>query len=223
MVARLEIKSGDQFGRLTVVREGEPETPGRRRIVCRCACGVEVTAGLIALTTGNTKSCGCLSRDAAAARMKTHGATIGGKPPEYNCWVAIRVRCNNPKNGSYAYYGGRGIKVCARWQSFEAFLEDMGPRPSPAHSIDRKDNDGNYEPGNCRWATKAEQMQNTREIYRHNKTGHNGIFLLKSGKYVATVGKGRARVQVGEFFNLQDAVLAQSQLAGGGIVGGVRR
>lgn len=92
---------------------------------------------------------------------------MGGRPhgmsklPEYKGWQAMKRRCDNPADQKYARYGGRGITVCERWQRFVNFYADMGPRPSPNHSIDRIDNDGHYEPGNCRWATQSEQMLNT--------------------------------------------------------------
>lgn len=84
------------------------------------------------------------------------------RTPEYNSWMMMRARCNTPSAAGYAYYGGRGISVCARWDSFTAFLEDMGPKPGPSYTLDRKDPDGDYTPENCRWATKKEQHDNRR-------------------------------------------------------------
>jgi hypothetical protein len=92
---------------------------------------------------------------------------------EYRCWIAMRSRCNNPKDHRYRWYGARGIRVCERWGSFAAFLADVGPRTSPVHTIDRfPDNDGDYEPGNVRWATRSEQQQNTRQT---RKLTHGGV------------------------------------------------
>jgi len=130
---------------------------------CRCDCGQERDVNTENLTSGRSKSCGCVGRAARTGQGNhnyKHGRT---DTPEYNVWYGMRQRCNYPKHSSYHLYGGRGIRVCRRWQrSFEAFFADMGPRPSSEHSIDRIENDGNYEPGNCRWALGEEQQSHTR-------------------------------------------------------------
>lgn len=96
-----------------------------------------------------------------------HGHSAGGEiSPEYQSWYSMRCRCNNPNASNYARYGGRGIRVHERWDVFENFLADLGPRPSPSHTLDRIDVDGNYEPGNCRWATWQEQHRNRRNNHR---------------------------------------------------------
>lgn len=151
--------TGKRFGRWVVLNRGGVNKHGRILWKCRCDCGSEREVSSGNLLRHLTKSCGCQRRE-TAARQALHHLT---RTPEWNTWVGIRNRCSNRKEPAYKYYGARGISVCDRWQeSFTNFLADMGPKPGPKFSIDRVDNDGNYEPGNCRWATQLEQVNNTR-------------------------------------------------------------
>ena len=161
--------AGMRFGRWLALHE--IENAGRTRYwQCRCDCGTERGVAMYSLIHGGTQSCGCLVKEFCRASFTTHKATVGGEhQAEYVVWAGIRSRCASTKDSRY---GGRGIKVCDRWNSFELFLEDMGRRPSQDHSIERIDNAGNYEPTNCRWATRKEQGRNKR----------NNILLTYNGE-----------------------------------------
>lgn len=155
--------TGKRFGRLTAI-SADDNCSGVRRWICLCDCGNQVSVSQGSLASGNSKSCGCLRADTIGSLSRTHGhRTDRKRTPEYTAWQCIKERCYNRHNKRYADYGGRGISVCGRWlNSFENFLSDMGMRPSPEHSIERKENSGNYEPDNCVWATRQEQGRNKR-------------------------------------------------------------
>lgn len=152
-----------KFGCLTILSRSENDRFGRTQWLCRCDCGKEHVAALFRMKSGHTKSCGCIKGKANA----TH--RMSGTPT-HNSWCAMKQRCNYVGSEGYAYYGGRGIKVCERWNDFAAFLEDMGERPE-GHTIERKDTDGDYEPGNCIWATMAQQQRNRRSTILIERNG----------------------------------------------------
>lgn len=152
---------GEKFNRLTVLSEA-PKRPGNsdRRISAQCECGTVKDYVLSEVRLGKTKSCGCLKRSGEPYRK--HGHIIGRKfSPEYHSWASMMTRCTNPKSWKYADYGGRGITVCNRWLKFENFLDDMGPRPE-GMTLERERVNEGYDPGNCVWATRRRQSNNTR-------------------------------------------------------------
>jgi hypothetical protein len=146
---------GMKFGRLTVIAIAG-KCRRDTRWLCRCECGTEVFSVKHRMESGNTTSCGCAHRDA----IRTHNCT---QHPMYSRWLSMRDRCLNPKSPRYNRYGGRGITICERWlgrEGFSNYLKDVGLPPTDGHSLDRINNDGNYEPRNVRWATRTEQAMN---------------------------------------------------------------
>jgi hypothetical protein len=162
--AKLPCPIGKRFGAIVVVGEAEHRLlcgQLRRQWLLRCDCGTELKRTVSQANSGRTTAC-----DACAVKKRVkHGESHSKGQAisiEYMIWNGLRNRCNNPKDKNYPRYGGRGIAVCERWNSYQRFLADMGRRPTPDHSIDRIDNDKGYEPGNCRWATPLEQGRNRR-------------------------------------------------------------
>lgn len=149
-----------RFGRAVFLEDMGSDPAKGRMWKCECDCGTVFTARSRFLRSGKTQSCGCLMRDRVSERFTTHGMYLSN---EYIVWAAAKQRCTNPKSPIFHHYGGRGITMCDRWlESFPAFFADMGPRPSPKHTIERRDNESGYCPENCVWATMSEQMSNTR-------------------------------------------------------------
>jgi hypothetical protein len=166
---------GKTFGRLKVLRRDRSrKTHHGAHWVCVCECGNKITARGDSLVSRNTRSCGCLAHDLTVQRNARHGAAHRLRvTAEYRTWQKMLGRCYNKNNKDYPNYGGRGIAVCKSWQTdFAAFLRSVGPRPSPAHSLDRfPDNHGDYRPGNVRWATKKQQNRNQRGNVRIRISG----------------------------------------------------
>lgn len=166
--------TGQRFGRLLAISPVSPEMISRTKWNCICDCGAHHQTQAWDLCNGATKSCGCLNLDRTATMNRSHGKS---NAPEYGNWCSMKDRCYNENKKHYAIYGGRGVTVCERWlKSFQHFLDDMGPKPSPTHTIDRYPNiDGNYEPENCRWADPTEQVMNRR----------NSVHILFEGNLVS--------------------------------------
>lgn len=162
--------TGQRFGRLKVLKEAEryvsPKGEKKRQWLCICDCGNEHVSGQDTLRKGSAKSCGCYNKERVSETHKKHGMT---EHYLYRTWISMRSRCNDKNKDSYKHYGARGIKVCKRWDDFTLFLQDMGDRPKGT-TLDRIDNDGDYEPNNCRWASKEVQTFNRRgnKILTHN-------------------------------------------------------
>lgn len=149
-----KVFAAERYGRLVVIDYAGQNRHHQRMYAVRCDCGTEKIVRGYQLTQGAVVSCGCLQRE--RFHRRTHGKS---GTPEHRVWKNMNQRCTNPNGSDWERYGARGITVCERWRSFANFLADMGPMPGPGYSIDRKDPDGSYEPGNCRWITISENAR----------------------------------------------------------------
>lgn len=160
MSQKIDIK-GKKFGKLFVQRPSGSDSQGKALWLCLCDCGTEVTVSGVYLRNGHTQSCGCLSIERSIETSTTHGHFSGGKQTRlYAIWAGMKRRCLNPHVKIFKHYGGRGIAIYPAWLEFEAFKKwALSNGYQDDLTIDRIDNDGNYEPGNCRWITKSENSR----------------------------------------------------------------
>lgn len=153
---------GKTFGKLLVLKYAGRDHNNRHSFSCACWCGQYCESDVYSLRSGHKRSCGCLLNGRIKHFMKGHEC--------YDMWCSMHRRCRNKNDSSYKHYGGRGISVCERWSDFRNFISDMGPRPD-SHQIDREDNNGNYEPGNCRWTTCLTNQRNRSNNHRITANG----------------------------------------------------
>lgn len=172
---RRESVLGQTFGHLEVLSEAADSATGKRRMRCLCFCGNTATVFLSDLRSGHTQSCGCAQVAMMVERNTVHGMA---RTPEHRAWIEMKKRCNNAKLRQYRLWGGRGVKVCLEWErNFAAFFAAVGSKPGPEYSLDRyPDKDGDYKPGNVRWATDGEQSRNTAQNIWVEINGRRQIF-----------------------------------------------
>lgn len=201
--------TGQRFGRLEVLDfSGEKTSSGNYKWNCRCDCGNLTIVSSTNLVENHTTSCGCYSKELILERSVTHGMS---STSEYGAWKNALIRCSDSENKKYSEYGGRGIKVCDRWQwpaevGFMNFMEDMGP--SNGLTLDRIDVDGDYCPENCRWADRYTQGYNTRQ-HTTNTSGKTGVSENKDGTWQAHINFKGKRYPLGEFVEFEDAKAAR--------------
>lgn len=198
---------GKRYSRLIAIAKAKSGKTRGVRWLFRCDCGNEIEAYGCSVRSGTTKSCGCYKQEVNIRRTTKHGLS---HTLEYQVWAAMRQRCKPVEQGGHPRYGGRGIKVCERWMnSFVDFNSDMGPRPK-GFTLERQDNDGDYEPGNCIWADWFTQNQN-QGLMSTNKTGIKGVCKLANGKFSAELSVRGEKVLKKKFSSFKEAVKARKE------------
>jgi hypothetical protein len=200
---KLVDRTGQRFGRLSVVEQAGRNELKKVLWKCRCDCGAEVIVVAGSLVTGNTTSCGCALKEA----ITKHGGTGKGS---YNTWRAMIRRCNNSKDKDYPRYGGKGVSVCAEWLDYAKFAEAMG-EPVGDETLDRIDTYGNYEPNNCRWAGVKTQNRNVR-IRPDSTTGVTGVLKTESGRFLAKITIGKQARYSKICLSVEEAAEARKEL-----------
>lgn len=197
------IKAGDRFGRWTVIKKVASDKYGLPMWLCACECGTSRNVIGNHLHNGCSKSCGCLRKDLLVRHKMCETS-------EYITWAHMIQRCTNSKDKAYHNYGGRGITVCKEWLNFANFYNDMGKRPKGL-TLERIDNDGNYEPHNCRWDSRTAQCRN-RRTHSNNIVGITGIYWHKTNqRYCVSIGVCGKQRHIGSFKILEQAFEARKQ------------
>lgn len=176
----LKLLPGQRFNRFTIVSRAENNRHGQTMFNVVCDCGKTRVVNGHTIKSGKSKSCGCILRTAAHYNKNLN-----------SIWRLMEQRCNNKNHPSYSRYGGRGIKVCKRWEKFENFLKDMGAKPTPSHTLDRINNDGDYTPANCRWATRREQ---------NNNASFNKHITFKNKRYTLAEMARELKMSISKFY-----------------------
>lgn len=203
-----EIEINSLYGNLKVLEETDRDKHGKRQFICLCLlCNNTKPIKATYLRTGKVDSCNCDWADKISKAKTKHGFSCNPSK-EYNAWMGMRVRCRDKNYHAYHRYGGRGIKVCDRWDDFKYFFEDMGEAPSSIHQLDRINNDRDYSPDNCKWSTPKENANNRKKY--SSKSGYTGVFYKERlKKYEANFNVDRKHKYVGVFKTLEEAVNAR--------------
>lgn len=208
---RIPYKLGDKLGTLIFLNDVFLGTK-RRKANFLCSCGREFVADVNAVSTENTRSCGCMYKSTTGSKYpKVRNGLKNIFPKEYIVWKAMKARCSNPKRMGYAEYGGRGISVSDGWAaSFETFISEMGPKPSPLHTIERVDNSKGYAKENCRWATRKEQVRNRRNTLKVEFKGQKVVLAALCEELRLSPKMVRNRLNLG--WDLEKALFTPSML-----------